>query len=397
MREDLRLQEGVLVVEILKRLETAIEEGQELVIREGESEVIARFLSKTMSEGEYRHLNAYLTFLGKGKLWKTLKGVRELFQERDLGETRKKMEDLDRYLRGAMEEPANKLTSKDIRLLAVASVRTKLIRTLNDSLPELDLQGVCDQWKELSQINESEAAQRLRDSCMKCFAPGRVMFYDGSLNDVRDWHPFDLMSSIKHVLYGRIIHMAIVVENPEGEVSMSHVNGATNTHALHPVRFPMPMLGPISNLVELDISPLIPSNVSPMDRLDLQRHFSDKFIRLASEEHRNVILDWKLWTTFFLGHKSLFAQDPSQIDLDVKQSQLCASYIGVIFLKAIHQVNQKLSDLGYEKKIENPFGEHEIIDRVDILRLLYHWKKLKVMKAAPIDALAAKFFTSPSL
>ncbi len=89
--------------------------------------------------------------------------------------------------------------------------------------------------------------------------------------------------------------------------------------------------------------------------------------------------------------------DLSEINLDVGQTQLCASYVGIIFLKAIHEVNLKLLALGYEEKIEHPFGEHEILDRVDIPRLLYHWKRLKVIKVVPINVFISKVFKTSTL
>jgi hypothetical protein len=402
--EDTFLKNDVLAIEALNRLQNAIENNleNEVIFSGEEVQVIEKFFSKPISESLFFKLNAYLIFLGKEKLWKTLKASKEIFlpvQENCVEAIQKKMESVDKFLKQSVDSSFSedsKLTPKDVRLLMVASARKKTLKVLNNfqiSYPYS--RKLYEQWSELEKLNDSGAAKHLRDLCMEGYTCGRVFFYDWSFIEIRDFHPFSFTEAIKHVLYSRIPHVAIVVKDSQNQTSLSHVNGATGTHAIHPIRFPI--LGALGNFVELDILPLMPSSVSLKHRNILQKHFSDTFIKLASEEHPNIVLEWKHLLTFFFGHKSLIANDLSKVNLSPKQSQLCSSYVGSIFLKAIHEVNLKLIVLGYTEKIRHPFGEHEIIDRVDIPRLLYHWKRLKVIKAVPVDVFVSKIFTTPIL
>lgn len=402
--DDILLENDVLAIESINRLEIAIENHQEneVILSSKEIEVIEKFLSKPMTDSDYFKLDAYLIFVDKAKLWKTLKSIKEIFkpvQENCVESIQKKMESIKKFSKESIDasfSEDSKLTPKDIRLLVVASARKKMLKALNHfqiSCPYS--KELYDQWSELQELNDSETAQHLRDLCMEGYKCGRVFFYDWSFSQIRDFIPFGFMEAVKHVFYSRIPHVAIVVNDSNNQASLSHVNGATGTHAIHPIRFSM--LGALGNFVELDILPLIPSNVSLKHRTMLQKYFSDVFIRLASDKHPNIVIEWKLLLTFIFGHKSLFAHDLSEVNLNPNQSQLCSSYVGIIFLKAIHEVNQQLSILGYKEKIKHPFGEHEIIDRVDILRLLYHWKQLKIMKVVPVDVFVSKVFTTSTL
>jgi hypothetical protein len=312
---------------------------------------------------------------------------------------RKKIENIDKFSKQPRDLPFNeerKLTPKDIRLLSVSSDRKKTLEILSKfkiCIPSF--QEIYGKWSELEKLNNSEIMNHLSDLCREGYKCGRVLFYDWSFIEIGDFYPFKFTQAIKHIQYGRIPHVAIIVKNALNQPSRSHVNGATGTHALHPVKFPI--YGAFGNFVELDILPLIPSNVSEEHRKSLQEHFLGTFIRLASEEHPNIVLEWKHLSTFFFGHKGVVANDLAKIDLNSKQTQLCSSYVALVFLKAVSEVNIQLLALGYTEKIKHPFGEHEIIDRVDIPRLLYHWKKLKIMRVVPVDVFASKVFTTPNL
>lgn len=402
--EDPSLKNDVLAIEALNQLEVAIENNSEneMMLSSKEIEAIEKFLSKPMSESDYFKLNAYLIFLGKAKLWKTLKSFKELFkptQENCIESIQKKLESIDEFFRESVDAPFSeecKLNPKDIRILTVASARKKLLEALNHfqiSCPSSE--ELYERWSELQKLNDSKTMQHLRDLCMEGYKCGRVFFYDWSFREIRDFNPFSYLYAIEHILYSRIPHVAIVVKNSQNQTSLSHVNGATGTHALHPIKFPI--LGALGNFLELDILPLLPSNVSFEHRTILQSYFSEAFLRLASEEHPDVVLKWKLLLTFFCGHKSLITHDLSEVNLSPGQSQMCSSYVGVIFLKAVQEVNLQLSILGYKEKIKHPFGEHEIIDRVDILRLLYHWKRLNIIKVVPVDVFVSKVFATPTL
>jgi hypothetical protein len=402
--EDKILMDALLAIEILNRLETSIENNgdNEFALNTKEVEVIKTFFSKTMSESIYFKLNAYLIFVRKEKLWKTLKACKEIFlpiQENCMKSIHKKIEAIDKFSQQSIDSPFNdddKLTPKDLRLLTVASARAKTLEILNRfQITYPYSKTLYEQWSGLNKINNSKTVKHLKDLCMKGYTCGRVFFYDWSFIEIRDFRSFSFKEIIKHVLYGRIPHVAIVVKDSQNQTSLSHVNGATGTHALHPIRFPV--LGALGNFAELDILPLLPPEVSLEHKKFLQKYFSEAFIRLASEEHPNIVLEWKHLLTFFCGHKSLAAHNLSEIELISKQSQLCSSYVGIIFLKAVHEINLQLEILGYKKKVQHPFGNHEIIDRVDIPRLLYHWKQLKIIKAVPVDIFVSKVFTTPTL
>lgn len=403
--QDKDLEDALSAIEALNRIETAIESNKknEFVFNNQEIESVKTFFSKPISEGIFFKLNAYLIFVGKEKLWKTLKACREIFfplQQDCMGSIRRKIEAIDEFSRQSIDSPfneENKLTPGDLRFLSVASVRTKTLEILNDfQIPLLHSERLYEQWNGLSEINNSKTVKLLKDLCFEGYKSGRVFFYDWSFIEIRDFRPFAIPEIIKHIYYGRIPHASIVVKNSDDQPSLSHVNGATGTHALHPIRFPA--LGALGNFVELDISPLLPLEVhSEEHKTILQQHFSERFIALASEEHSNIVLKAKHLLTFFCGHKSLASHNLSEIEFTSNQTHRCASYVGSIFLKAIYETNLQLEALGYKEKIPHPFGTHEIIDRVDIPRLLYHWKRLKIMKVVPIDLFVSKVFITSEL
>lgn len=156
----------------------------------------------------------------------------------------------------------------------------------------------------------------------------------------------------------------------------------------------MPLIAATGNFVELDIRPLLPPSIPNDRQAAMQKCFSDAFIRIASEQHPEVKLEWKLALTFFFGHKSLFSQNLDEADFKADETQLCSSYVAMVFLKAINELNRNLEE---HQKIGHPFGEHEIINRIDILRLLHHWKRLNVMRVVPIDPIVAKIIEAPAL
>lgn len=418
--EDISLKNDILAIEALNRLESAIENNNgysfnlettvqgDKVIQDfyNERDILETFLAVPLTESQYFKLNGYLCFSRKEKLWKTLKNIKEIFlpvQENCVESIQKKIHCIENLLNLEITAQTdvsagldNKLTPQDVRLLMVASARKKTLETLNHfQIRYPHSTKLYDQWKKLEALYDSETCRHLQKLCMKGYVEGHIFFYDWSFNTIRDFFPLGFQAFIKHILYSRITHVAIVVKNFQNRVSLSHVNGATNNHALHPVQFPL--LSPFGNFGELDISPLIPPDISLEHRLFLQKFFLDTFTKLASEEHPNIILEWKLLLTLFFGHKSLSAHDLSEVNLTDKQTQMCSSYIGVVFLKTIEEVNRQISALGYKEQIKHPFGNHEIIDRVDILRLLFHWKQLKIFKAVPHHPLISKIFTTSTL
>lgn len=398
-------KKDVSAIEKLNELEKAIENGQvgEFSVTQQEVEYIENLLIKIELREFYLKLNAYLSFVGKDKLWKTLKVCHELFkpmQEDCITPIQNKIKEINllKEAPDALFKEKDKLTSKDIRLLTVALDRKKLLEALARFQIRFPYgEELRKRWITLEQINFNKDIQYLKDLCLAGFKSGRVFFYDWKFLEMRDFIPFGLIQSVKHVFWGRLIHVGIIVKGLDNQPALSHVNGATQHHAIHPIKFPF--LGAFGNFVELDISPLISSKVSEEHKIALQTHFLESFIKLASKQHTDVPINGlsRLAATFVSGHKSLSAHNLSDVNLDSKESQICSSYVGIIFLQAIHEVNQQLFSLGYQEKIEHPFGSHEILNRVDTLRLLYHWKQLKVMKVVPIDTFIAKVFDTPQL
>lgn len=392
----------VVAIEALYRLHDAIiyQSEKEVKFTDKEINFIKQFLSSPLPESDYFKLNAYLFFLGKDKLWKTLKTCQELFkpfQENCIESIEVKLKNIQQSLStGKSFSDADKLNPKDVRLLMVASDRKKFLQTLKTShiyFPHLE--ELLTKWMLLEELNVGSTTQYLREVCLKMHSCGRVFFYDWSFIEIRDLFSFGLKDAFKHVLYSRIPHVAIVVQDSKDQLFFSHVNAATGGHALHPNPMKYPLLGALGNFVDLDILPLIPSVVSQEHRDELQHCFSKAFVKYASEEHPNITLKWKMMLTFFLGHMGVKSHDFSEINLSAKQSQMCSSYVFLIFLKAIDETNLELEKMGYKVKIKYPIGRHEIIDRVDILRLLYHWKRLKVMKVVSNPTISKFFTTSP--
>lgn len=389
-------------LQAINDLESAIESDNltQFTMRPENVKPIEFFLSQPLSDSDFIKLNAYLNFFGKNKLWRTLKACRELFlpiKEKCVEILQVKMFNIAKILNKPIDAPLNpdhKLTPKDLRLLTVAETRRKLIMLLNKNGINCYLSDeLHTKWKMLEILNNSEVMDDIRERCHYGYKAGRVYFYDWSFIEIKDFYQLDLTWAAKHVLYSRIPHLGIIIKDEENKPKLSHVNGAMGKHGIHPIRFPI--LGALGNFGELDISSLIPADVKSEDQMLLKKCFSNAFIKFASELHPEVKLEWK--PTCLLGHKGLSGQDLSEVDFSAEESQFCSSYVGVVFLKAVNEVNKQLLILGYQEKIPHPFGEHEITNRVDTLRLIYHWKQLKVLKVVPIDKFVNKVFAAPIL
>lgn len=404
--QEFALRNGAQAVEAISRLEIALVKGteNEVTVTPDEKRAVELLLARPITKDELCKLNAYLTFLGKTTLWRTLKACEELFillQDTRLEALQTKMANIERASTESIESPFSavyKLTPQDTRLLVVAADRNKLLlvlQRLQISFPNDE--KLRTRWKKLQDLNESATAQHLRDLCKEGYQSGRICFYDWTINQVKDFQPFNIFFIFKHVLFGRMTHATLVVKDSANRASLSHVNSATQSHAIHYVG--LPILGTLSYFSELDISSLLSTNISSDHQKFLQKHFTENFIKIASEEHSNIHFRW-IWIVIFtslFGHKSFFRHDLSKLNLTANQKQLCSSYIATVFLMALREVNTQLSILGYHEKIQDPFGEHEIINRIDIPRLLYHFKRLKVLKPVPIHPFISKVFVTQQL
>lgn len=401
-KKDDFLSTSLIALQAINDLENTLDSDDfnQITINHENAKNIESFLSQPLSDSDYIKLNAHLSFLGNNNLWRTLKACRELFlpiQENCTETLQTKMLNISKSLNEPIDAPFNsdyKLIPKDLRLLTVAEPRRKLLMILNkNGINIYSAEQLYAKWEVLENLNSSEVMDNIRNRCENGYKEGQIYFYDWNFIEIRDFYPLDLMWAAKHILYSRIPHLGIIIKDDQNKPKLSHVNGAMGTHGIHPIRFPT--LGALGNFGELDISPLIPANVISDHKNQLKKCFSEAFIKFASEMHPEVKLEWK--PTCFLGHKGLSTQDLSKVDFSSEESQFCSSYVGVVFLKAVNEVNNQLSILGYQEKIPHPFGEHEIANRVDTLRLIYHWKQLKVLNVVPLDAFVDKVFAVPTL
>lgn len=368
LEKDNFLSTSLIALQVINDLENAIESDNftQFTISPENAKHIEIFLSLSLSDSDFIKLNAHLNFLGNNKLWRTLKACRELFlpiQENCAETLQVKMLNISKSLNEPIDtpfSPDHKLTPKDLRLLTVAEMRRKLLMMLNKNGINCYLsEELHKKWEILESLNKSEVMDNIRMRCESGYKAGQIYFYDWNIIEIKDFYPLDLKWAAKHVLYSRIPHLGIIIKDGQNKPKLSHVNGAMGVHGIHPIRFPI--LGALGNFGELDISSLIPADVVPEDQILLQKCFSEAFIKFASEIHPEVKLEWK--PTCFLGHKGLSAQDLSEVDFSAEESQFCSSYVGVVFLKAVNEVNKQLSILGYKEKIPHPFGEYEIANR----------------------------------
>ena len=339
----------------------------EVTFSDQENTCIKNFLSQEMTKNNFLKLHAYLIFLGKGDLWRTLKDYEQilnLLHENITKSIQTKLKKINDLIEESSDIPLkedDKLTSKDIHFLLIATHMKRTLEALSHfQIPCPHYQEIYNQWKELKQLRDGMVFQHLNNLCFSGHASGQIAFFDFSSRDLVRSRPLSAEQAIKHVFGDRLIHTALIVKN--SEICISHMGGQVGHHAIH--QFKIPIIGAFSNIVELDISPLIPNNVSQENKVLLQKHFLDTFIRFASIEHPEVRFEGfrRNLITFFLGHKSLKSHDLSEVDLSSKQSHICSSYVGIIFLKAVHEVNLQLATLGYTEKIQHPFGRHEILD-----------------------------------
>lgn len=394
--EDEGLKISLLALQAIQALEMSTEPD----ISPDQARHIASFLSEPLSDSEYTKISAHLQFTGNGKLWRTLKGARELFlptQTDSVKQLKTKMLAITKSLEEPIEAPFKtelKLTPQDLRLLTVAVKKRKLLSIfMEKGISCYFREFLFNAWGELENLCKSDVFDEISNRCERGYKPGLIYFYDWHFVEITDFYPLDLSWTIRHVLRSRIPHVGIIIEDDQRKPQFSHVNGAMGAHGIHPINFPI--LGAFGNFGELDITSLIPQTVSENHHSQIKKCFSKAFIKFASELHPEVKLEWNL--TSILGHKRIATQSLSEVDLSAEESQSCSSYVGVIFLKAVNEVNKQLVELGYQEQIPHPFGEHEIVNRVDTLQLIYHWKQLKVLKVVALDAFVNKVFAAPLL
>lgn len=264
--------------------------------------------------------------------------------------------------------------------------------SLSEALARTDMsetQELHKRWKTIADINGSPVFVRLKRLCMEKCRPGTVLISDRAFMEHMYGSYFGTIRTAIEVLMGRLAHMAYCVEGANNSVQMSHVNSATNSHAVVPLR--SPFVTPFSSVYAFDIASLFPAAIKEEDRVRLTTEFPMRIQRLASVK-QDLNLAYIFYPTIVLfGHKSPFAKPLAEVDLPPEGSGIsCSSYVGIIFLMAIKEVNLELVRLGYTETIPHPFGEHENLVNLDVLRLLYLWKRVNVIREVGIDPTVAK-------
>lgn len=84
-----------------------------------------------------------------------------------------------------------------------------------------------------------------------------------------------------------------------------------------------------------------------------------------------------------IGHKDWSRHQLADVTFKPGQPELCSSYVAKVFLQAVHDTNLKMKELGYQETIAHPFGEHEIVEHMDPVRVLYFWKRHNICRLVP--------------
>ncbi len=287
-------------------------------------------------------------------------------------------------------EEAEKLNVMDISVLTVSASMKALALCLSEN--DVSNIGILlERWRTIETMNRSPFLQKLRRLCRDSRPGGTVVLYDLNNFAVLNRTNFACTAIAQHIFMGKLCHIAIVVASGEQEFHLSHV--IPKSHTITPIRDPLTT--PFSYALDIDISPLLPTTALT-DPHRLKEVFLSAFKQFSEVPHPELPLaTLKEHVKIpLLGHKSIHFKPINSVALPPKGSPLtCSSYVAIIFLKAIQEVNQSLKRLK-DKEIPHPFGSYESLERLDILRLVYLWKRLGVIRASPIHPIIAKVISS---
>lgn len=290
-----------------------------------------------------------------------------------------------------------KLTVEDVGvIIGIPSMKTALENLKSTGIDRVE--EMFSRLVELENLVQTPFFVELKRLCVENRPAGTIFLGDRCTVQVFTGQNLDCTYSMMHAAMGRICHIAIFVK-PEGKgLHLSHVNLMTKTHGVLPVKNPLTL--PFSYNLSLDINPLIPSHIPASTRLKLNAIFNEEFQKIALEEHAELPLaeSKQHFKMVLLGHKLFQSQSLESVALPAAGTPImCSSYVGIVFLRALQRVNQKLADDGFEERIKHPFGEHENLENMDILRLLYLWKQLNLIRPTPLNATLAKVIHSTSI
>lgn len=388
-------KEGIQYTKILSVLSA----GEQL--KEPEKEALAHILSRAYIHRNYFAKFDYVVYATRNsQVSKQHCDLKDLFGLCDL-QTFKcliiklmgltKIKDINEFSALTSDQ---KLTISDVNLLIG-------ITSFKEFLQKLKSNGVIvnnDLVSRVSQLEEVAAHpffDQLKQLCLESRKAGMIFLGDYHTFEALNGNSFDSTTIVQRLFMGRICHIGIYVQ-PEGKpLHLSHVGRFPNLgHAIIPIKSPLTL--PFSNPIALNIRSLIPTTLPEEQREAIVHAFNAEFQRLAMEEHPEFPLaeaDRHL-LMLIQGHKARVPKPLDKVEFPSKNTPLmCSAYVGFIFLKALQKLNKILERQGLQERIAHPFGEDENLMNMDILRLLYLWKRVKVIDLVPVDKRIVRLFS----
>lgn len=292
---------------------------------------------------------------------------------------------------------SEKLSLNDLNILFEISSAKKILEALAP-YGVSDIEAMSSMWIELEELSLNPFFEKLKQLCILSRPPGTIFLGDRQTVQVLNGNNFDCTSTLQQLFMGRICHVGIFVNPQEKGLHLSHVNRITDNHAVTPIRNPLSI--PFAYSLTLNIEPLLPSHLSKEHKQQLMKEFTEEFQRLAEESHPELPLAGSKQhiKTLFAPHKTFSSQKLKEVNYPPKSTPtMCSTYVGITFLRAIHKVNDVLREMGTQEQIPHPFGEHEDLGALDILRLIYLWQGLKIIQPTPMNEVVGKFFSIASL
>lgn len=284
----------------------------------------------------------------------------------------------------------HKLNVEEVGLCGSFDLCKSFVQKLRDKGVK-DLEGIMD---ELGELIESSSLKKLREFCSSGLKEGSIFIgYKPTVEKIAGV-ALDSRQDVMNLFIGRLCHIAIVVKPENKSLHLSHINQMKKGHSLTPLK--NPLMTPYFFFIYLDIRKLLPETFDEQQIRQYSDSFNKYFRHFALVEHEKLLLSrpLDLFIRFFSNHKSWRSQSLQSVDFPQKETRmLCSSYVAIVFLKAIRSLNQDLQEKGFS--ISHPFGVHENIERIDILRLLYLWNELKIIQPIPVNPKTAKFLAAP--
>lgn len=382
-----QFKDDIIALEMLHNLEKSLIEKKEVQVSLDEKKILSEFFAKISSSSEYLcKLESWLTLTRQKqevfKAFKCCKDLTKVIYEDIVDPLEKKLESISQFLNSSRTtlEDILKLKPLDYRVLFLAHSKKMLLDNLQELGVEFDqAKQLQAKWNKLEKLNEDAVVKDLRQLALNDLKSGSVFFgHRFMFSKIRE-EQFSTVGAIKNILIGSLNHVAIFTKGEKG-IYLSHVGSQEGKHTVKPIVDPL--FFAFFRLAHLDISALLPKQVSVEHTELLKGTFSEEFERLASEEHPGVTMERENphFMTALLGHKNIYPRELSSVEVKSNQVMDCSLYVATIFLQAIQGVNKKLNELGYSEKIEHPFGRYESLDRMDPLRLYYHLKRLNIIK-----------------